>query len=133
MTTAGPNLPGTAGTLSAGGASLNWTNPNNIKTADTVYATCAPDAASTIYTYLLQATNFGFAIPAGATITGVTVTYRGKVSNDAVTGNLRLRDIYLLKAGTQAGTNQTNSANLTTTDTTYTRGGSSSLWGTTLT
>lgn len=48
-----------------------WTNPGNITASDNTYATCA--TAGT--TQGLRASNFGFAIPATATILGVLVEW----------------------------------------------------------
>lgn len=47
-----------------------WSNPNNAKVSDNVYATALDGNVTTHY---LKATNFGFLIPAGATINGILV------------------------------------------------------------
>lgn len=132
MTSTGLTLPGTVTTAINGGGSLDWTNPNNVKLDDGSYATCAPDATTTTFTYHLRVTNFGFSVPAGATINGVTFEVQANASNDAVAGNLRLRQSQLVKAGALTGTADTTVSNLTTSDANYTRGSASSLWGATL-
>lgn len=77
MTTVGPNFAGTGATLANAGTSENaeaWVNPGNIVSDN------ATEAAITAATYdtpdisqLLVASNFGFSIPNGATIDGITV------------------------------------------------------------
>ena len=77
MATDGPRFPGTAASLANAGTSENaeaWVTPANIVSDN------ASEAAITAATYdspdisqLLVASNFGFAIPAGATIDGIVV------------------------------------------------------------
>lgn len=77
MPSSGPNYPGTAASLANAGTSENsdaWTNTGNIVSDN------GTEASITAATYdspdisqLLVASNFGFAIPAGSTIDGITV------------------------------------------------------------
>ncbi len=62
----------------AGAFTVPWTNPQNAGVSDDVYAT----AITTNFqiTHRLKALNFGFSIPATATITGVKIEIEGKVS-----------------------------------------------------
>jgi len=48
---------------------VNWNNPDEAKTSDNTYSSFRGLGES----YYLKATNFGFAIPAGATIDGIEV------------------------------------------------------------
>lgn len=67
MASQGPNSPGTAANDSSYGGA-NWNNPDNCKTANSIYASYSSNEATTYY---LKATNFGFSIPTGATIDGI--------------------------------------------------------------
>lgn len=77
MATAGPKFPSAASSLSNAGTSENaeaWVNPTNI------FSDNGSEATITAATYdspdisqLLVASNFGFQIPASATINGITV------------------------------------------------------------
>lgn len=115
----GPNSPSTAG-----GA---WTNGSNVFALDGNVATANIPAGST--SPAITASNYGFSIPAGATILGIAVTiYRQDQSNSSEISD---KTIQLLKNGTAVGNNK---AKLTTwpgaiTSTGY--GSSSDLWGTT--
>ena len=72
-TAAGPNPP-SAGT--------GWTNPTNVYTTNSVYATNVIAGGATGATQ--DTTGFGFAIPAGATIDGITASIRRHASIGAV-------------------------------------------------
>ncbi len=71
MASEGPNNPGTMADDAAVGT-VTWTNPDNAKTSNDSYAT-APNIFNGTKTHYLKATNFGFSIPAGATINGIVV------------------------------------------------------------
>ena len=92
------------------------------------YATAAlGDSAISHY---LQATNYGFAIPTGAIINGITVSInRVSSSND---GNDSVQDnsLRLVKAGTVVGTSLDSSNDWPISFGTATYGGISDLWGT---
>lgn len=76
MTTVGPNNPSAAASVEDGG-NTDWSGPGDVGASDDQYARCVdlPDGRSS---KLLIATDFGFAIPAGATIDGVTVVIERK-------------------------------------------------------
>lgn len=83
MTTAGPNYASTAANDSAIGAQP-WNTPSNALTSDASFSnvlfTTAPEVS-----YYLKWTDFGFAIPSDAIVTGVRVSYFSKASaNDLV-------------------------------------------------
>ena len=106
-----------------------WANPSNATASDDTYATCGPlDNFEGPYAgEYLRCTNFGFAVPAGATIDGIVVTVEGKTS----TGTIDL-NIEALKGG--AGTGGTALGNsITTVETAVAFGTSTSKWGTTWT
>jgi Tfp pilus assembly protein PilX len=56
----------------APGTGSGWTNPSSIRTSDNAYATSTIAAGGTSPN--LDATNFGFSVPAGSTILGIAAT-----------------------------------------------------------
>ena len=76
------------------------------------------------YSQYLYATNFGFAIPSGNTINGISVAVTYQNSGTDYTTKL-------LKAGSLVGSNLATAATSPTSATVVTWGGSSNLWGTT--
>lgn len=90
------SIPGTVATATSGVGSIDWTDPNNVKQRDTVLA--HSDLAAGEKTYYLKCSNFGFAIPGGATIKSVVVSI-GKHAADAT----RIKD-YLVYIIDETGT-----------------------------
>ena len=128
LTTIGPNSPS-----SASGTGF-WLNPTNILAHDNVYATASIGGKSAEATGYLQGTGYGFAIPGGATISGITVTAYVKASSPP-NGSVLDSNVTLLKAGVLTGDNKAN-PNLwptTPTSTPVVYGGPMDLWGTTWT
>lgn len=106
-----------------------WSNLGNAAASDNSYMTAALGSGSrTTQTGLF--TNFGFSIPAGATIDGVEVLGERKTSI-----NTRGKDqsVKLIKGGTVSGNEKANATAYTTSDVQVTYGGPSDLWGLTLT
>lgn len=129
MSTAGPNAPGTMADDSSYGG-VAWGNVNNAKVSDNAYANLS--SAYSLDTHYLKATNFGFAIPSGATINGVSVSIERK----KVVGNPNSVEdsvIKLVKGGTVSGTNKSATATWNNTEGVVTFGGASDLWGLSLT
>ena len=74
MATAGPNYPATVATEIGPSGDNDWLTPSNVTADDGTEAqiTAATyDAAD--HSYRLTATNFGFWVPTGSTIDGITV------------------------------------------------------------
>ena len=120
-------LPITASTSNAVGTK-DWTNPNNIKTADSTSAT-VDFGASVSSTYYLKATNFGFGLSTSSLITGIIVSVKemndkGSPSNYANDVNVKL-----IKGGTVQSTNKATNTDRAETVTTTTYGGINDLWG----
>jgi len=119
-----------AGTVAAGGS---WANANN---AASINGSCALGDGSTSTSLTL--TNWGFSIPAGATVLGVTV--RSVSSFNDVSTQDRIR---LVKAGAQTGSFKTLNGPGSTSipgcgnpiggPSGLTVGGTADLWGATLT
>ena len=128
--TAGPLNPGTMANAAAAGGS-DWTNPNNAKTTNSSYATWqSPDGSADTSNYL-DATNFGFSIPASAvSIDGITVAVVRKADSafDIVDNKLQL-----IKGGTAQGTDKKSASTWPTSDATATYGGAADLWALTFT
>ena len=104
---------------------IAWTNPGNITALDgsTANSTLTARARS----HYLDATNFGFSIPTGATINGITVSV---VKDFNGFGNTIDNAARLIKGGTIQATDRSNLGSwpsLTLTPTSY--GTSSDLWG----
>jgi hypothetical protein len=112
-----------------------WNNPGNVASSDNVYSNvnvAAPGAAET--SHYLKCTNFGFAIPSGATINGVTVAIERKALT-AGTANVFVKDstIKLVKGGTVSGANKANTVTYwPTTEGSVSYGGAADLWTLTL-
>ena len=103
-----------------------WTNPGNAAASDNVYATCV--LAASQQSQILRATNFGFAIPSGATIDGILVEIERKASAGSV--GTDWDGPILVKAGVAAGTHDTSGPYWPTADAYQSYGGATSKWGT---
>ncbi len=122
------NSPGTMADDATVGT-VAWSNPDNAKVSDNVYATASVNATISHY---LKATNFGFAIPTGATIDGILVEVEKKHGG----GTSRNQDsaAKIVKSdGTIGTTDKKIEGNWTTTDTYYSYGGATDKWGETWT
>ena len=119
----GYNSPGTMGEDTTTGT-VSWTNPNNAKANDGIYATVTVGPAT--YSYLLKATNFEFSVPAGATINGVITKTE---AHDTYTKYMY--GAQLVKDGSLTGTAR-GFDYIKTSDADYTWGNSTDLWGATL-
>lgn len=126
-TTAGPNFPASATDDSSTGTST-WATPGSATASDDTYTsvTLVPSEVS----HYLKATNFGFSIPGGATINGITVEWE-------VQGTTGLNDkdnaARIVKAGVIGSTDRSNATSWTSSDVFLSHGGPADLWGTTWT
>jgi Tfp pilus assembly protein PilX len=109
-------------------AAAGWTNSGN------VFSSNGSDASTTIaasgQSANLDVTGFGFNLPAGSTITGITAEIERAASSF---NSIEDYDVYLLKAGAPSGNDKASTTDWTTSDSTRTYGGSTDLWGTTWT
>lgn len=125
----GANSPGTMADDATVGT-VAWSNPDNAKVSDNVYATGLTAIGQTHY---LKATNFGFSIPTGAIINGILVEVEMKyVGNNDVDDN----SIKIVKSNGSFGTQEKKRPNETwwpVSDTYISYGSSSDLWGETWT
>ena len=90
MATTGDTLGGTAVSTAKSGGTNAWNIPSNALVDSTSAASCG--SGTLIVSHWLQITNFGFSIPTGATINGITVKVRRRCSssNDWLTTDVRL-------------------------------------------
>lgn len=125
MATAGPNSAGT-GANDASVGERAWTNPGNITASDDTRASTTMVGVE-LTTQYLKATNFGFSIPSGATINGITVNVEKQASGS---DDYQVR---IVKGGTIGATDRAKAGAWGASDTSYTYGSSSDLWGETWT
>ena len=125
MATAGPSLPGTG---ASGGTGQAWVNPSNITADDATEATCTRYTPGD--TAELQATNFGFAIPTGATIDGIEAVWERRADYNSTGNNTKDKVVKLLIGGVLSGDNKADTATRWPTSTaSKTYGSSSDKWG----
>ncbi len=103
--------------------STAWTNPGNAASDDGSYATAGMAGATT--TQYLKATNFGFSLPGGSTVNGIGVAINRK---GTLTRNSD-SELRLVVGGSVSGDDKASATTWTTSDATATYGGSSDLWG----
>jgi hypothetical protein len=123
------NYPGTGADDSAVGA-VAWSSPAGATADGGTSAFSFIDIGED--THYLKVTNFGFAVPAGATINGVAVEVERRVSTP---GAAAVRDsvLRLVKGGAVVGGNKAAATNWTNSFVVASYGSASDLWGTTLT
>src|SRR5262249_62095937 len=85
----------------AGTGTVAWSNPTNGETSNDTYAIAGLASSTSHY---LKLTGFGFAVPSGATITGVTATIERNVSG--TTGDIHDASVKLVKAGSVTGSDK---------------------------
>lgn len=127
MTTAGPNYAADHTTDNGNGSFADWNNTTNAHgTADGAFATVnVGNSAADTFSYYLILKDFGFAIPSGATINGITFELNAKANN---TGLFDL-EVLSVKGGTVGGTNKASGTQWSTTLGYRTYGASNDLWG----
>jgi len=120
-------MPGSCVNSAAVGSEA-WSNPGNALTSNNSRAQATVNDFEV--TNYLQCTNYGFSIPAGATITGITVNVERMSEH-----NTRTRDssVRLIKAGSVVGLDRATATAWPTTEAVEAHGGASDLWGTTWT
>lgn len=130
MASQGPLSPAS---VTDGGAS--WTNPGNAASSNNSYATATIASGGT--SSRLLATNFGFSIPTGATITGVKLEIEAKASLGSSLwsdGTIGWNGHQIIKGGTRVGNGGgTTNKGWGTSDSYQSGGDSTFLWNTTLT
>lgn len=121
---------GTAGPRTPTATTNAYTNSSRITACDGSFATVAVAAGSN--GTAIQVSAFGFGIPSGATIAGITA----HITHQDISANGGIKDftVGLLKAGASVGSNMASGTQWAQgTPETFTYGGTSNLWGTTWT
>jgi hypothetical protein len=126
MSSQGPNSPGTAAD-DAGfdpNGVKSWTTPSNALTENGTSTTCITGGAQA-WSHGLKLTNFGFSIPAGATINGILVEIKRSASraNAIIDSQVQL-------VGVAGAVDKADTLTHYPTSLTYASyGGSSDTWG----
>lgn len=120
--------PGTCASV-AGIGTVAWRNPTRAVSSNNTYATASVDGTTTRY---LECTNYGFAIPAGAIINGITVNVE-RSSSSTSNGGSNDAAMLLVKAGTIGSTDRSTGTIYTTLDVVEAHGNATDLWGDTWT
>lgn len=124
FTSTGNTFPGTGANNNGIGATA-WTNPTNIVSDNATDASCNAGASS----QYLVASNFGFNLPTGAVIQGITVRIEAAESSAGAENlNAQLQNASATLFGSSKSTSISGTG-----ATVYTYGSSSDLWGATLT
>lgn len=108
-----------------GTGTIAWTNPANAVSSNNSYSTASVDGTATNY---LRCTNYGFTIPAGATINGITVNVERRSSSTA-DGGSRDAAMRLVKGGVIGATDRATATMYPTADAYEAHGGATDLWG----
>lgn len=129
MATQGPLYPGTVTSVAVAPENAEaWVNPGNISSDNGVEASVtAATYDSPDITQQLRARNFGFSIPTGSTIDGITVEIekRDAAIGNAVDNRVQLSD----DTGTHVGTNKADTVTgWPTAATIITYGGVADTW-----
>lgn len=126
--TQGPNDAGVGFTSGVG---TNWSNPGFITADDFNYATVnLADGDDSRY---LRARDYGFTIPAGATINGIQVSIMRRSNSNAGNNSIDDNILRLVKSGTSVGNNYASGNDWPTSMAVANYGGPTDLWGTTWT
>jgi hypothetical protein len=123
----GPNSATTAISVPIG-SNLDWSNPTNIIAAGSPYATVALGAGANSDN--LQATNYGFAIPANATIRGIQVAIN-RFGTQSLSLGYRDQTLYAVKNNVilTTATNKASNTTWPTGATVANYGANNDLWG----
>ncbi|SCY35094.1 PKD-like domain-containing protein [Flavobacterium caeni] len=126
---AGPN--DTSNGFTSGGAGTGWSFANRIEADDFNYSTCGLNSNS--LSEYLRGTQYGFTIPAGATINGIVLRIMRQSSSTGGGNSIDDVSVRLMKNGVAVGNNYANGADWPGTMTGQNYGGAADLWGTTWT
>ena len=128
MASEGPRSGGTFANDASVGA-LAWNSPGNALASDNVRSNCFRGTSGSVTSNYHKSTNFGFSIPAGATIDGIFVEFeRLKLNSEVVDSAIRI-----VKGGVIGSTNKSVGASWPSTEAYNSFGGVSDLWGETWT
>ena len=127
--TGNPSLYPSTGSDLSGVGTTAWTNAGAITTSGAPYAVASNISYNGGITHYLTATNFGFTIPTGALITGVTVTMN-RYSSGSSPSYVKDNIVELIRGGSIVGLNRANTSTTWPTSLgTATYGGTADTWG----
>ncbi len=129
----GPNIPNTVNNTSCPfsySSTLDYSPTNYVQVSDDFYAIAVHCDCCDANTRCLESTDFGFAIPANATIKGIVV---GVEKNASGGSTIQDNGVRIIKNGSTTGVDHMNSANWGYTDFWSTYGNATDLWGATWT
>ena len=128
FTATSATYPGTVATSSSAPENgYDWSSPNNVKAADTSYASITHASFDAgVISYRMRCSNFGFTIPAGSTINGILVEINRY--NDVGETGKDYRVQLVDDSATLVGTNKAINAAWQTSVTKASYGGSSDTW-----
>lgn len=111
---------------------LAWSSPLDVISSNNSYASCGAllGTLASAQTNYLQASGYGFSIPASATISGIEVRVERNAVGLLIGASVTDKNVYLMKAGTQIGTNHASGAGWSGSDVVAIYGNSADLWGT---
>lgn len=123
----GPHSPSTVTTAAITGSNASWSSTGNVSSSDDSYASFGNLTAGLgSFTNYLVATNFGFAIPGGSTITGIVAEIERSDPNGR-TADYRIR---IVKNGViSTAADRSGGASYSATDTYQTFGNAVDAWG----
>jgi hypothetical protein len=106
---------------------VDYLPAENAFASDDAYASASHCDCCDANTRCFETRGFGFNIPLTATIDGILVEVEKKASGGSMVQD---NGVKLLKAGSTVGISQATAANWPSTDTYFTYGGDTALWGT---
>lgn len=131
MAAQGPNYPSTSAN-DTGVGTIGWFFLSNVLTDDGNGSTATMSGGAGTKSNYLKVTNFGFTVPSGATIDGILLEIKRRRASSG--GNTADNIVKLVKGGTVSGTDHAATSTTYPTTLTYASyGGSSDLWGLSLT
>lgn len=130
----GGAMPSTVTNNSSTG-SLGWSNLLNGISSNNSYISCGTllGILASAQTNYIQSSGYGFAIPATATVCGIEVRVERNAAGLLIGSSITDKNVFLMKAGTQVGTNHASLSGWSGSDGVAVYGHNADLWGTTWT
>jgi MSHA biogenesis protein MshQ len=104
---------------------VNWSAPGQATASDNSYVTASLDGQITRY---LWCNGYGFSVPAGSVINGITINVERNV-NRTDRGGAQDASVRVVKNGAVVGNDRASTSYYTTSDVVAPHGGTSDLWG----
>jgi hypothetical protein len=115
------------------GTGTAWTNPGNVISDNNSNASFTGSTSGNVTSQTLNATGYGFTIPANAVISGIQCTI-GRSRSGGISGEAKDNSVRLIKAGSAVGDNKGfTSTNWGTSESAINYGGTADMWNATWT